>query len=47
VFVTGLNERSRAVLRQMKALDLPNVRDVQRYEQAIDQAATLVAASAP
>ncbi|MDZ4775796.1 MAG: SulP family inorganic anion transporter [Alphaproteobacteria bacterium] len=43
VFITELNDSSRAVLKQMKALDLPNVRDVQRYEDAIDQARVLTA----
>ena len=42
VFVTELNARSRAILQQMKALDLPNVRDVQNYEEALEQADALV-----
>lgn len=43
VFITELNDSARTVLKQMKTLDLPNVRDVQRYEDAIDQARVLTA----
>lgn len=37
VYFTGLNAQARAVLARMGTLDLPNVRDVQRYEDALEQ----------